>query len=170
MARILSAACVLVALSCKGDGPRPETPPAAEAAPEAPAAQTAPAADDAPAVVFSPEGAQPARVLLEVVDTPRAIQRGLMYRKHLPPDRGMLFIFPDERPRSFWMKNTLIPLDMIFVRDDLTVTNVVERAEPLTLDSRRSTEPARYVIEVNGGWAAAHGVGAGTSLRFENVP
>jgi uncharacterized membrane protein (UPF0127 family) len=68
------------------------------------------------------------------------------------------------------MKDTLIPLDMIFIRADMTVAGVVEGAEPLTLGSRSVDAPSRYVVEVNGGWSRAHGVTEGTQVRFEGVP
>ena len=127
-----------------------------------------PPAEDEPAVVFE-VGDPPARVFVELARSPRQIQRGLMYRRHLQPDRGMLFLFPRERVQSFWMKNTLIPLDMIFVTSGMEVAGVVENAEPLTEVSRSVGKPSQYVIEVNAGWASAHGVVSGTPVRFENV-
>ncbi|MCP4449770.1 MAG: DUF192 domain-containing protein [Myxococcales bacterium] len=110
------------------------------------------------------------RVALEVVSTPARIQRGLMHRQHLAPERGMVFVFGGDRVRSFWMKNTLIPLDMLFVTEDLVVAGVERDTVPLSLESRSIGIPTRYVIEVNGGWTAANGVDAGTKLRFENMP
>ena len=92
-----------------------------------------------------------------------------MFRKSLGPDRGMIFPYEPAQEVAFWMKNTLIPLDMIFVRADGTVAGVVADAEPLTLESRSIGEPSRYVVEVNAGWAARHGVVAGTRMRLENV-
>ena len=93
-----------------------------------------------------------------------------MYRQHLAPDAGMVFLFAEDEVQSFWMKNTLIPLDMIFIAADLTVAGVVENAEPLTTEGRGIDAPSRYVLEVNGGWARAHGVTAGTRVRFEHLP
>ena len=92
-----------------------------------------------------------------------------MQREQLAPDAGMLFLFDETEDHSFWMKDTLIPLDMIFVDEGGRVVGVVERAEPLTLSPREVGAPSRYVLEVNGGWAAAHGVAAGDRVRFENV-
>jgi uncharacterized membrane protein (UPF0127 family) len=122
-----------------------------------------------PAVILEPPGHPPAEVTVEVVSTPRQIQRGLMYREHMPPDHGMLFLMREERVHSFWMHNTLIPLDMIFIGRDMTVAGVVANAEPLTDTSRRVNAPSYYVLEVNGGWAAAHHVEAGTPVRFRDV-
>jgi uncharacterized membrane protein (UPF0127 family) len=122
-----------------------------------------------PAVILEPPGHPPAEVTVEIARTPRQIQRGLMYREHMPPDRGMLFLMGEERIQSFWMHNTLIPLDMIFIGRDMTVAGVVANAEPLTDTPRRVDRPSFYVLEVNTGWAAAHHVEAGTPVRFRNV-
>lgn len=108
-------------------------------------------------------------VAVEVVATEPRIERGLMYRQHLPPDQGMLFLLDVEKDWAFWMRNTLIPLDMIFIAHDLTIAGIVQNAEPQTETLRRVGKPARYVLEVNGGFTAAHGVTAGGKVRFENV-
>jgi uncharacterized membrane protein (UPF0127 family) len=124
---------------------------------------------DQPVVILEPEGHPPAEVTVEIARTARQIQRGLMYREHMPPDHGMLFLMGPERIQSFWMRNTLISLDMIFIGKDMTVAGVVANTEPLTDTSRRVDRPSSYVLEVNAGWAAAHHVGAGTRVRFRNV-
>jgi len=110
------------------------------------------------------------RVAVAVARTEPERERGLMYVNYLPMDDGMLFIFDEDSVQMFWMKNTLIALDMIFIRADMTVAGVVANAKPLTLETRGVNEPSRYVLEVNGGWAAAHGVGPGTKVKFENIP
>jgi uncharacterized membrane protein (UPF0127 family) len=120
-------------------------------------------------VVFLPEGRSEARVRVELARSEPEREHGLMDRKHLDPDAGMLFLFDVEEEQGFWMKNTLIPLDMIFVKADMTVAGVVENAEPLTLDNRTVGVPSQYVVEVNGGWAHTHGVSEGTPVRFEGV-
>ena len=120
-------------------------------------------------VVFLPEGRSEARVRVEIARSEAERQHGLMERTHLDAEAGMLFLFDVEEEQGFWMKNTLIPLDMIFVRADMTVAGVVENAEPLTLDNRTVGVPSQYVVEVNGGWARAHGVTDGTQVRFEGV-
>ena len=91
-----------------------------------------------------------------------------MHRTSLADDAGMLFVFPETDEHSFWMKNTLIPLDMIFIDEDRVVVGVVAGAEPLTLEPR-SAGVSRFVLEVNGGWAARHGVAVGDRVTFENV-
>jgi uncharacterized membrane protein (UPF0127 family) len=90
---------------------------------------------------------------------------GLMYRTELAPDRGMLFIFPGERLRSFWMRNTLIPLDIIFLDADGSIINIVANAEPRTETQRRSTAPAKAVFEIIGGRAAELGLKPGDIVR-----
>jgi uncharacterized membrane protein (UPF0127 family) len=107
-------------------------------------------------------------VAVEVVRTDAERARGLMFRTQLPESAGMLFVFDETGEHAFWMKNTLIPLDMIFIDDAGRVTGVVERATPGSLEPR-SGGPSRYVLEVNGGWAAAKGVAAGDQVRFEGV-
>lgn len=116
----------------------------------------------------SPSGE--ATVSVEVVATPATIERGLMYREHLPPDQGMLFLMGKEQPWSFWMHNTLIPLDMLFIKADMTVAGIVENATPRTDDLRKVDAPSLYVLEVNGGYCAAHKITAGAKVRFEGVP
>jgi uncharacterized protein len=122
-----------------------------------------------PKVYLSTQGGDLA-VSVEIVATEAKIQRGLMFREHLPPDQGMLFLMGEERPWSFWMRNTLIPLDMIFIGKDMKVAGVVENAEPRTETLREVKAPSLYVLEVNGGYCAAHKVGAGAAVRFEAVP
>lgn len=105
----------------------------------------------------------------EIVRSSEARQLGLMYRRELPKDRGMLFVFPDERPRSFWMKNTYIELDIIYISADRKVVSVSKRARPLTTTQRHSEGPAKYVVEVNGGLADAWGLTAGAELIVEGA-
>lgn len=96
-------------------------------------------------------------------------QLGLMYRKHLGETEGMLFIFPDESLRSFWMKNTYVELDIIFLDASLRVVSISERATPLTETKRSSTAPAKYVLEVRGGMSKTWGVGPGSVLKVDGA-
>jgi hypothetical protein len=121
-----------------------------------------------PEVVFAAAGGE-ARVTVEIVATPEKIRRGLMHRKHMDPDRGMLFFMPVEEVQSFWMRNTHIALDMIFINSDMQVVGIVENATPRTEDSRTVGIPSIYVLEVNAGWSKQHGVTAGMTARFDNV-
>lgn len=124
-----------------------------------------------PTVVVMPEGQAQAKVRVSLARTDVERQHGLMYVQNLAPDDGMLFLFDEDSVLSFWMKNTLISLDLIFIRSDMTVAGVVANAPPLTLEPRSVGVPSRYVLEVNGGWAAQHGVAANsTKVRFDNLP
>lgn len=108
-------------------------------------------------------------VASEVAFTRDARTRGLMWRYTLPDGTGMLFIFPRDQPLSFWMRNTLIPLDMIFIDAKGSVVSIQENAEPRTLSSRPSSAPATYVLEVPGGWSAKNGIKAGSRVTFEGI-
>jgi uncharacterized membrane protein (UPF0127 family) len=93
----------------------------------------------------------------------------MMFRKELADGKGMLFVFDEEAEHTFWMKDTLIPLDMIFVDSSGRVSGIVARARPLTLEPRQGGL-ARWVLEVPGGWAAANGVRIGDRMRTEGIP
>lgn len=99
----------------------------------------------------------------EVAQRPRELMIGLMWRKSLGPNEGMLFVFPQPGKQCFWMKNTLIPLSVAFVADDGHVVNVDEML-PQTTVSHCSKEPVRYVLEMNKGWFAKKGIQAGFRL------
>lgn len=136
--------------------------------------QEAAPVDAATARVFltGPQG--DVSVTVEVVATPAKIMKGLMYREHLPVDAGMLFLMAamnegKEDDQAFFMRNTLIPLDMIFINKDMTIVGIVENAEPRTETLRRVGKPSLYVLEVNGGWTAAKQIKVGTKVRFEGV-
>ena len=89
-----------------------------------------------------------------------------MFRESMDADRGMLFLFPREQQLSFWMKNTFIPLDLVFIRSDRTILGVVENAEPRTLTSRRVDGISQFVLEINGGLARTRGIRAGQKVTF----
>ena len=80
--------------------------------------------------------------------------RGLMHVRHLPEFRGMLFIYPTPSIRSMWMKNTYVSLDILFIREDGTISNIVSNTEPLSLKSISAIEPVTYVLELNAGVTA----------------
>lgn len=98
---------------------------------------------------------------VEIADTEPAREKGLMYRKSLPPGHGMLFDFHSEQPVGFWMKNTYIPLDMIFIRGDGRIANIAENAPPLSERVIPSSGPVLAVLEVAGGTARRLGIAAG---------
>jgi uncharacterized membrane protein (UPF0127 family) len=121
-------------------------------------------------VWLEPPGRDPVAVNVEVARTAAETQRGLMFRRHMDADAGMLFQFPRSRQLTFWMHNTYIPLDMVFITSDLRVLGVVENATPETDDPREVEGESQYVLEVNAGFAREHGIAAGTMVRFEDVP
>ena len=109
---------------------------------------------------------------LEVADTPRKQQLGLMHRKSMPQDRGMLFVFPDEQERNFWMKNTLIPLDMIWMDADHRIVHIAHDVAPCKADPCPNYPPnakASSVLELAAGVAAKHHLKDGDVLRFEGM-
>jgi uncharacterized membrane protein (UPF0127 family) len=122
-----------------------------------------------PIVLLLPSSGTPIRVRVEVARNPDQRERGLMYRERLDHDAGMVFLFDEDEDHSFWMKNTVIPLDMIFITRDFVVAGVVHGAQPFTLTSRTCGHVSRYVLEVNAGFAAQHRIAAGTRVRFERV-
>jgi uncharacterized membrane protein (UPF0127 family) len=106
---------------------------------------------------------------VEVADSPAKREMGFQYRRELARDRGMIFLFPAESDQTFWMKNTPIPLDMIFISRDLKIVGIVEQATPFSLDSRSVGKPSQYVLEINGGLAKRMGIEAGDAVRFDGV-
>lgn len=131
---------------------------------------TAEAAAPAPADVGAVEARPPAAtawvifgtdtVTAEVARTDEERARGLMHRESLGPDAGMLFIFPEQSVRSFWMQNTYIPLDIAFMDRDFLVVDI-QQMEPMSSESHVSRAPATYALETNQGWFEAHGVRVG---------
>jgi uncharacterized membrane protein (UPF0127 family) len=119
-------------------------------------------------VVFMTPAGEPA-VTVEVADTENVINAGLANRRELGAERGMLFFMPKQKDWSFWMHDTLIALDIVFITKDLEIAGIVHDAQPKTDASRRVGKTSYYVLEVNGGWAAKHGVAAGQRVRFENI-
>lgn len=106
------------------------------------------------------------RFTVEVAETGEQQAQGLMFRKTLAPDHGM--VFPRDPPgdASFWMKNTLIPLDIIFIRTDGTIARIAENTVPMSLDPVPSLEPVGAVLEIAGGRSAELGIKAGDKVRW----
>jgi uncharacterized membrane protein (UPF0127 family) len=111
-------------------------------------------------------GAVVAIVRVEVADTTTAREVGLMYRQRLDSDAGMLFVFDQPQHLTFWMKNTEIPLDMIFARADGTVVGIIKNAEPFSERQLGVAGESQYVLEVNGGFTRRHGIEPGDRLKF----
>jgi uncharacterized protein len=132
--------------------------------------QTTPGAGDAgeafriPVTIASSHGEVTFQA--EIADTVEERNKGLMFRESMGELEGMLFLFAEEKHLSFWMRNTLIPLDMIFVKSDRTILGIVENAVPKT-DTSRSVEGAsQFVLEINGGRSSEFGIEAGQAVTF----
>ncbi|MEX6507500.1 DUF192 domain-containing protein [Jiella sp. M17.18] len=107
---------------------------------------------------------------IEIAATESERETGLMNRSSMPQDHGMLFVFDATGPVAFWMKNTLIPLDMLFIDDKGTVKSIKTNAQPLDETPIPSGVPVRYVLELNGGAAARLDVKTGDRLETEAIP
>ena len=104
-------------------------------------------------------------VTVEVADDEAKRQRGLMFRESLPEDHGMLFVYDSERQLSFWMRNTLIPLDVAFIDAGGRIVDI-QQMEPMTDETHTTRAPAMYALEMNRGWFAEHGVEVGDTVEF----
>ena len=102
-------------------------------------------------------------VQAQVAASPDQRQIGLMYRREMPTNEGMLFVFEDASRQCFWMRNTLLPLSIAFVADDGTIVNLADM-KPMTEDSHCPSKPVRYALEMNAGWFAKRGIGPGSKL------
>ncbi len=103
---------------------------------------------------------------VELAVTPGEQAQGLMFRRKLQPDAAMLFLYRREAPVAMWMKNTLIPLDMLFIAGDGRIVKVVERAVPHSLETIRSWDPVLAVLEINGGTAARLAIRPGDRVLY----
>lgn len=107
-----------------------------------------------------------ASIDIEIADSEPRRERGLMYRSTLDENHGMLFIFEEPDTLSFWMRNTYIPLDLLFVSADKTVVQITPNTPPYSTRSIPCPKPAQYVVEVNGGYAAMKGIRVGDQVTF----
>lgn len=103
---------------------------------------------------------------IEVVQKQADLEKGLMFRPSMPENSGMLFIFPDEQIRTFWMKNTLISLDMVFMDSNKKIVGIIYNATPQTLDLRSVDKPAQYVLEINAGQALMNNLKIGAQAKW----
>ena len=154
---VLISAIGLTVTACRNSRSGAEPAPRGAVAPVAPLV-----------VLHVGDRAFPIRV--ELARTEGERERGLMYRNHLEPDAGMLFIFEHEGPLTFWMKNTFIPLDMIFIGADRHIVGIVEDAVPETESPRRVPGQSLYVLEIGGGLSRRLGVTAGSTVEFQGLP
>lgn len=121
-------------------------------------------------LIFSDSlGNEKIKIDIEVADTEYERQLGLMNRKEMNENQGMLFIFPDEQFRSFWMLNTLISLDMLFVNRERQIVTIHKNTTPLSQQSYPSTAPAVYVVEVIGGFTDKHNIKVGDKINWMRI-
>jgi len=104
------------------------------------------------------------KLTAEVAHTDADRALGLMHRRMLPENRGMLFVFPQAAPLGFWMMNTHIPLSIAFIDDAGTIINIADM-KPLTTDTHNSARPARYALEMNQGWFRKRGIRSGAKIE-----
>lgn len=106
---------------------------------------------------------------IEIADSEAARAKGLMFRRSMAPNRGMLFIFSQSEEQGFWMKNTFLPLDILYVNEDFEIVKIYRRTTPLSEISLKSGKEARYVVEVNAGFCTQHGIEEGDRISFERT-
>jgi uncharacterized membrane protein (UPF0127 family) len=110
------------------------------------------------------------KLVAEVAATDATRTTGLMHRRMMPENRGMLFVFPYASPQSFWMMNTYIPLSIAFIDEHGAILNIADM-KPLTTDPHPSAGPAKYALEMNKGWFAKRGIKAGATIDgLKNAP
>ncbi|WP_428234666.1 DUF192 domain-containing protein [Gracilimonas sp.] len=115
---------------------------------------------------LTPEGEAISTVKVALADEPEERNQGLMDVTEMAPDAGMLFIFPNEAPRSFYMANTPLPLDIIFVNADSTIVRIHHNTTPFNSEQLPSEKPARFVVETNGGYCVSNDIQEGMRIRF----
>ncbi|MEM6769048.1 MAG: DUF192 domain-containing protein [Bacteroidota bacterium] len=166
---------ILTSIPGFGGGPPPPPPapaPAAQPAPPPPMEPTAPATppefmDDGDLAIYRDGQEEPVTEIdIEIVADVASITQGLMWRTEMAADQGMLFLMPVEKPQSFWMKNTYIPLDIIFADANKKIVKIRRNTTPRSLDQVLSEEPALYVLEVNAGFADRHKLKEGDILEW----
>lgn len=122
-----------------------------------------------PEVILENAQGQPIRVRVDVAAGPKEREQGLMHRRQLDPDAGMLFVYPFESEQAFWMKNTYIPLDLFFIGNNRRIVGIVENAKPLSLERLQVDTPSRFILEVNAGFKKKHGIREGSPVRFLGI-
>ncbi len=155
--RVISLAALALLVACRtGSGSAEESDPS-KYRPRHPVTQ----------VTLTDDAGAPLLVQAEVVVKQEDRSRGLKYRTILPEGKGMLFIFQEEAEHPFWMQNTLIPLDMIFISASKKVVGIIHNATPRDETSRSVGVPSLYVLEVPGGYCAKHKVSSGSQVSFD---
>ena len=123
-----------------------------------------------PEVVLYPQAGVPVRVSVEIADTPEKRRYGLMYRTAMPDQRGMLFVFPSETAQAFWMKNTPLSLDIIFINAARRIVHIAPHTTPFSEKPIPSGGAAQFVLEVRAGFCERHGIRRNARVEFVRVP
>ena len=147
--------------------PRRKTPPSPD--PACPKDPEKAAALRTGKVTFTGEPPASTTITVEVAERDHDRERGLMYRKSMADDHGMIFRFEEKTNHSFWMHNTCIPLDMLYLDDDGLIVGIEENTPTLSDDTFEVGCESQYVLEVNAGWTRAHGVMAGQRVKLEGI-
>lgn len=157
---LLAAALLQIPATCLADDQSLHPNPATQKA------QALPLTD------LTVQGAQksPIRFMVQFAQTPEQQEVGLMWRKRLPPQEGMLFVFDQPRQATFWMENTLIPLDLLFISADGTIVNIAPQAKPKSRDLIPSKGRVIGVLEIAGGRAKSLGITAGHRICHPALP
>ena len=151
----------LFACGCSGDSPSAEA--------EADTTETIPFTTEG-RLAFIQDGDSTATIDIEIAETDSARERGMMQREGFPNDRsGMLFVFNEEQPRSFWMSNTPVALDILFVDADSQVVTIAKYTTPFSSERYESGDPVQFVVEVPAGFADSHGILEGDRIRWRRV-
>ncbi len=111
-----------------------------------------------------------ADIVIEIAENDDDRTRGLMWRRHMEEDQGMLFLMERQEMQSFWMLNTYIPLDILFIDEQFRIVTIRDNTVPQSLDPVPSSEPARYVLELNGGYCARKGIRVGNYIQYQRTP
>ena len=116
-----------------------------------------------------PDGSIKASIAIEIADTPETQMKGLMGRSAPDDSCGMLFVFERIEPQKFWMKNTRVPLDIIFIGGDRCIVNIVESTTPMSNQRYKSSGPVKYVVEVRAGFAKRYQLDTDTCIQWERL-
>lgn len=152
---VLAPAFVLI--SCN-NGERPEVPIKQNTQPKF--------AKEGELLFLKPDGSVIVKVNIEIADNDAERQMGLMNRSFMNNSQAMLFIFDKEEPQAFWMKNTIIPLDILYVNSNKEIVSIAANTEPFSEKSLPSAGPAIYVVEVNAGFCDQYGISAGYKISY----
>jgi len=116
---------------------------------------------------LSAKGKEISKINIEIADTDRKRMQGLMYRKTMDENNGMLFVFPVSELQSFWMKNTVLSLDIMYVNENKEIVKIHKNTKPYSEESLPSLKKAMYVVEVNAGYSEKHKIAEGDKIDFK---